>query len=306
MAATQYLKKIALVGASGQLGTPTLKHLLEQKKFDITLLTRQSSAATFPTDDSITVRAVDYSDKAALVSALQGQQAIVLMLGFEAIPQQEIELIEAAIEAGVTYILPTEFGADNANTELANMVPLNAAKAVVRAKAEELGKKTGAGWIGISNNAWFDYSFKHGNFGIDPKARTATLYDGGKTFFASTLISETGLAIARLLSLPISQLDTLKNKYIYIANLRTNQRQILDAVQTVTKTTDADWKIEHADAREYLDSGIGLMGKGEFMAGMVRRLYGSLFVEGLGGDFETIRGLDNEMLGLEKKDLVEI
>ena len=47
------------------------------------------------------------------------------------------------------------------------------------------------------------------------------------------------------------------------------------------------------------------MGKGEFLAGMVRRLYGSLFVEGLGGDFETIRGLDNEMLGLEKKDLVE-
>ena len=85
----------------------------------------------------------------------------MLMLGFEAIPQQEIELIEAAIEAGVTYILPTEFGADNANTELANMVPINAAKTAVRTRVEELGKKTGAGWIGVSNNAWFDYVSSH-------------------------------------------------------------------------------------------------------------------------------------------------
>ena len=143
--------------ASGQLGKPTLKALVEEKRFDITIITRQSSGVKFPTDAAISTRAVDYADKAALVSALKGQEAFVLVLGFQAIPDQEIALIEAVIEAGVKYILPTEFGADNANDGLAQMVPINVVKAAPRAKIEELGKDAGAGWIGVVTNAWFEY-----------------------------------------------------------------------------------------------------------------------------------------------------
>ena len=123
--------------------------------------------------------------------------------------------------------------------------------------------------------------------------------------FSTTLIPKVGLAIARILSLPISKLDTFKNKFVYISSFRTNQREILDAVQTVTQTTDADWKIEQADARKYLDEGLELMDKGEFFAGLIRRLYGILFVEGLGSDYVPKRRLENELLGLGHDDLVQ-
>ncbi|KAL9126648.1 MAG: hypothetical protein Q9217_004338 [Psora testacea] len=135
---------------------------------------------------------------------------------------------------------------------LANLAPLNAAKAAPRARIEELGKETGAGWIGIVSNPWFDY-----------------------------------------------------NKFIYISSFRTNQREILDAVQTANKTKDEDWKIEHRDAQKYLDEGLELIDKGEFLEGLVRRLYGALFIDGLGGDYEPVRGLQNELLGLEQEDLLQ-
>lgn len=77
---------------------------------------------------------------------------MVLALHFSAVPELEIKLIEAAAEAGVRWIVPTEFGSDNANEGISN-VPINAAKVAPREKIEELGLS----WIGVVTNPWLDY-----------------------------------------------------------------------------------------------------------------------------------------------------
>ncbi|KAJ5601391.1 hypothetical protein N7510_010925 [Penicillium lagena] len=302
---SQFLTKIAVVGAGGQLGKPTLQHLLAAKRFNITLITRDGSDTKFPSDPSITVKPVDYNSQESLVSAFKGNEALVLILNFAALEQTQMDLIKAASAAGIKYILPTEYGSDNAVEKLSNMVPINALKAGPRNLVEELAKThPGLTWIGLVSNPWFDYSLNNGGFGINVKTRTATLYDGGVSKFNTTLIPTVGLAIARLLSLPVSTLSSPKvaNKFIYVSSFHTTQREILSAVQKATGTNDADWNIDTSKTSQgFIDEGNQLLKDGNF-SGMVNLLYGTLFNPGLGGDYESTKGTDNKLLGLPQQD----
>lgn len=122
------------------------------------MVTRESSSTKFPSDPSIIVKSANYDSHDSLVSALSGNEAIVLMLSFEAIGQAQLQIIDAAADAGIKWILPTEFGSDNANPDLANMVPINAMKSEPRKRIEEAAKThPGLSWIGVVNNPWFEY-----------------------------------------------------------------------------------------------------------------------------------------------------
>jgi len=47
------------------------------------------------------------------------------------------------------------------------------------------------------------------------------------------------------------------------------------------------------------------MAKGDF-SGMIDLLYAVMFKEGLGADYESVKGTSNEVLGLPKEDMVEV
>jgi hypothetical protein len=78
----------------------------------------------------------------------------------------------------------------------------------------------------------------------------------------------------------------------------TSQREILSSVQRVTVTTDADWKIEYIDADVCVTEGRGRMVKGD-LGGMVDVLGGLIF--GGNGEYESLRGLSNAVLGLPEE-----
>ena len=94
---------IALVGASGHLGAVTLKHLIATSRFNITIVTRSDSTATFPNDDNVIIRKGDYDDITFLESSFKGKDAVVLCLSTGAVPVVELQLIEAAAKAGVKW-----------------------------------------------------------------------------------------------------------------------------------------------------------------------------------------------------------
>jgi hypothetical protein len=54
--------------------------------------------------------------------------------------------------------MPAEYGNDNGNPTLEEMVPLNKLKRAVRERVEELGKgKDGPYWLGLATNPWFEF-----------------------------------------------------------------------------------------------------------------------------------------------------
>lgn len=101
------LKNIAMIGASGSVGKPTLEELLKIDTHNITVISRSCSQAVFP--PGVEVRKGDYDDDAFMQSALSGQEVLIIMLAFPALPQQD-RIFEQAAKAGVKYVLPSEYG----------------------------------------------------------------------------------------------------------------------------------------------------------------------------------------------------
>ncbi len=106
---TSYIKNIAIVGAGGNLGSLVVNALLDAKRFNITIISRTGSESSFPTDPSITIKQGDYSSAGFLAEAFAGIEAAIFTLHWSAIPELEIKLIEAAAEAGVKWIVPSEY-----------------------------------------------------------------------------------------------------------------------------------------------------------------------------------------------------
>ncbi|KAI8578409.1 hypothetical protein K450DRAFT_247776 [Umbelopsis ramanniana AG] len=301
-----HIEKIAIVGASGQSGSYIVEELLKTGKHKVTAITRADSNSKFPA--GVEVKRVDYDNQSSLVEALQGQEALIITMGVMAPQDQQTKLIEAAAAAKVAWVIPNEFGGDNANEALLRDIPINAVKVQYREQIEKLGVSS---WIGICCNFWYDYSLSRGNYSIDIKNRTATFWDDGNTRINTSTLPQVGLGVANLLNLkvlPDNEQDTspclsnYKNKFVYIASFCLSQREMLASILRVTNATEEDWKIEYRPVEEVFKEGVERFQKGDFM-GMLSGMYSRNFFKDNSGNYELTRGLDNEKLGLPKEDV---
>jgi uncharacterized protein YbjT (DUF2867 family) len=144
------LKNIALVGASGNLGSEVLKALLKQGKHNITVISRAASKATFP--NQVTVHKGDLTNESFLVKAFQGQDIVVSTLAFAGLRDEEY-IIEAAAKAGVKYMIPSEWGASSKMQQYIDSVPFLRHKVELQKKIEALGMR----YIVVVTNPWIDY-----------------------------------------------------------------------------------------------------------------------------------------------------
>lgn len=87
--------------------------LLKTGKHTITAITRIDSQNKLP--GGVTSKTVDYSKPETLVEALRGQEALIITLSGHTPKETETQLIDAAGEAGVAWILPNEWSPDTAN-----------------------------------------------------------------------------------------------------------------------------------------------------------------------------------------------
>lgn len=147
--------------------------------------------------------------------------------------------------------------------------------------------------------------------GFNIASRTATLYAGSGRFNSTTL-SQAGLGISRLLSLPLTNpsnprasLSHYANNFVYLSSFLITQEEIFAALQRATGTVEGDWEVERSSIAELERSSLEGLRSGDFRAGM-----GLVFVnylgEGNGGDYEVKAREDREVLGLEKESLDEV
>jgi saccharopine dehydrogenase-like NADP-dependent oxidoreductase len=95
----------------GNIGEPIFNALVASNKFELTVLTRTNSSFTLPTSaDNVKVVKVDYSDHNALVEALKGHDALLITIGdLSTLAKNSMALIDAAVDAGVKRVLPSEY-----------------------------------------------------------------------------------------------------------------------------------------------------------------------------------------------------
>ncbi|KAH6867209.1 putative oxidoreductase CipA-like protein [Thelonectria olida] len=296
-------RKIAITGGSGQLGKPAIESLLKLGVHTITAIQRPEATSTFPA--GVVVKKGNLEDEAFLANVLKGQDALVLMPPLPQLVQLQEPAIRAAAKVGVPYVFPSEFGPDPFAGQLVEENGLLIAKKSIRDLIEKLGASS---WVSVAVGPWLDGGLDAGLWGINAKARKATIWQGAVAKANTATIAHTGQAVAAVLSLPEADLVKYRNKAVYTPSFYLTQREILDAVQRATGTTDADWDIESRDVSEVAKEYEEKISQGDGLAPFVK-FFVTHFLEGHGGDFNRkvnaaeLKKL--EQLGLQKEDLDE-
>ena len=278
----------------------------------MTALTRPETASVFPA--GVTTKNIDYTSHSSLVSALQGQDILIITMSVMAPPDQEPALIRAAAEAGIKWIMPNEWGNDYGNPALAKDLPIFAQRVdKIHKLIEDLGVSS---WLVVTSGFWYEFSLAgtEWRYGFDIKERKVTFYSDGTQRINTTTWPQIGRALAALLSFKIlpddendkseAVISKFKNKRCYISSFLVNQKDMWESLMRVTGTKESDWTVKYEDVEERYKRGIEMLQKGD-RTGFGIAMYARDFFPDGSGAYETTRGLSNELLGLPKENLDE-
>ncbi len=134
------------------MGRLILNAFVNAPQFNVTVLTRSASEATFPA--GISIRKSDYTE-VDLETAFKGQDAIISVVGMSGFSEQK-KFIDAAISAGVKRFIPSEFSSNTLSPAVLQLLPVFEQKKEV---LEYLKAKEASGltWTAIWTALLFDW-----------------------------------------------------------------------------------------------------------------------------------------------------
>ncbi|SPO06740.1 related to oxidoreductase CipA-like [Cephalotrichum gorgonifer] len=305
-----YIKNIAIVGATGTIGSRIVSEFLAQGKHTITAITRTDSNAHIP--PGVNIAKVDYSDPTSLVVALRGHQALIITLppASEGIQGQ---LVDAAAEADISYIVTNGWGFDKTHISAEDV--LGPGQQAINKRIEELGMS----WIEFVSGFWYEFSLARGvnTFGFDFEQKTVLFLDEGTARINVATWEQTAQAVVKVFTLKEfpdneqdedNSLSRLKNTNIYFKSFLVSQKDMFESVLRVTGDRREDWKVSYETSENRFKSGQQILQQGD-RTGFMRLMYARMFYPEETGDgsgaFEHWGKLLNEELGLPREDFDE-
>lgn len=292
--------------ATGNIGGYFARALLQTGKHTVTALTREGSKSTPP--EGAKVVKVNYDDDDSLVSALRGQQFLIITLGVTAAPDLHARIAAAAGKAGVQYIMPNAFG-NPLNLDAAPQPGTFEHTVLVRRNEADNGVSSP---VVLPCGFWYEWSLALGNewFGFEIKDRKVTFFDDGRRVMTVSTWDQCGRAVAALLSLPEAgatpSLADFKGGEARIYSFRVSQRDMLDSLHRVLGTSDADWTISYESTAQRIADGVEGMKSGFAPWAFAKILYGRAFqASNKQADFAAGGDTANEALGLPQESLDE-
>ncbi|KAJ5923592.1 hypothetical protein N7454_008837 [Penicillium verhagenii] len=297
------IRSVAIAGGSGSLGGPIIESLL-LSGFEVTALVRagkQSPSSSFPA--SVNTATVDYTSHESLVVALRGIDAVISVLSGPGLDFQPA-LLDAAIEAGVSRFLPSEFGA-NTYIPLTSEIPIFQGKvAFQKSMQQKLAQHPSLSYTLIVHGPLFDFCLAGGLFG-DVQKREMTIYDGGDNKFSSTCLADLGTVVVGVLRNP----EQTKNRAIFVEGANLTQNKLLASLEKVTGSawTRKEGSIKDLNAAMNAEMQKEQPNPGVFVPGFLKvAIFGG---SAYGSDLnEQTPGLDNDIVDLKaysEKELEE-
>ncbi|KAK2043120.1 oxidoreductase CipA-like protein [Colletotrichum somersetense] len=268
--------RIALAGATGNLGIPLLKALLDADFFVTVLSRKGGNAANLPSHPNLDVKKVDLQSVECLRPALSGVEVVVSCVASAAIHSQN-PLIDASVAAGVKRFIPAEFGMDSRN-RLCAQLPVVCAPKVATQKylMQQSEARPGFTFTAIANGLFLDWGLEMGVI-LDLGRRSVTLYNGGDVPFSATTLSD---VVAAVLGVIRHQPQTA-NRVVYIHSALVTQNQLI----------------------QYAKESLVELAKGA-LADVDGAMLGLCICGAMSSDYgcDFSDHLDNELLGIEKMD----
>ena len=289
------LVRVALAGATGNLGRPVLVALLEHH--DVTVLSRiGGSSSKLQPHPCLTVRQVDFASADSIAAALteDAVEVVVSCLATLAIGAQN-PLIDACIATGVKRFIPAEFGMNSKNS-LCAQLPVCAPKVSTQQYLQETTQSHPEfSWTGIANGLFLDWGIKEGII-IDTKHHTAELYNGGNIVFSATRLCDVARAIVAVVR-DYTSPDTA-NRLLYIHSTVTTQNELIEYAKNVD---GKQWTTTQKDTETVLQESYALLRNGsDVMGAMNGFCVAASWTPAYGCDFSS--HLDNALLGIEMMD----
>ncbi|KAI3327453.1 isoflavone reductase family protein [Ustulina deusta] len=292
----QAIRNVMLIGGGGLFGAELCATLQKEPSFNLSILSRKSSKSIFPPHLKVAVVDDDYPID-QLVGAFKSQDAVV-----SAIPGRpytvHLRMIDAAIQAGVTRFIPSEYG-NNTCTAAAELVSLygDKAKVIAYLKTKE---NTGLTWTAIHTGQFFDWGLESGWLDYQLEENRATIYDSGNKLWSTTTIRTVATAVVKVLL----KLDETKNKPLFVASFTVSQLQVLEALE---KATGNKWTISRMTSEEAFEKAKKLDDK-DHSEGLKLRILMLLYAEDAdrGANFEKDGLLCNKLLDLPEEALTDI
>ncbi|KAH6644859.1 hypothetical protein C7974DRAFT_440467 [Boeremia exigua] len=265
-------KNVLLIGASGNLGTALLTALLPSQ-YRVTPTTPPSPPSPPPC-----------ATKDVVISTIGG-----------AIVGDQNRFIDAALAAGVTRFIPSEFGPDTLQPGVHEVIPSLPAKL---STVQYLRTKEGAlEWTSVITGVWLDWALTSGLFAFDVQNKVARVVDRGATAFTGTLLAKVAKAVLAILDRP----QETRNRYVYISSFTTTQNEVLAAFERVD---GRKWSVVHENSEDILATGRKMVQQGDYGGTMHLVRYIVTNKAGLG--LSPREKLWDERLGLEEDDLEQM
>ncbi|KAF3071367.1 hypothetical protein CFAM422_006155 [Trichoderma lentiforme] len=254
------IKKVAVLGGSGNLGPHVVNGLLDAG-FEVTVITRLESQAIFT--DKVTVKRIDITSKEAVEGVLQGHDALVSTISPAAVGDQRT-IIDAAVAAKVRRFMPSEFGVDTRRTEEKSLGWILANKLSVTDYLSEVAKKNPwFSWTGLAVGLFFDWGIKtQFLLGINAKDKTGTIFDSGNKPYAATHVSLIGEAVAAVLKKP----EETANKYLSIFSFAITQNEVLKIFE---EETGSKFQITKLKGSDLIKAATDSVAKGDYANSVV-------------------------------------
>ncbi|KAK6210018.1 NmrA-like family protein [Colletotrichum tabaci] len=284
------IKKVTVVGGSGNLGPSIIRGLLAGL-FEVTALSRKESSATFPSE--VTVKKVDINSLEEVTAVLRGQDAVVSIVGTAGFASQKT-LADAALAAGVKRFIPSEFGINTREARGTKIGGILTPKIQTVDYLTELSEKNSSfTWTGIAVGPFFDWDFSGGLLGFDVKNKTVNIFDSGNEPVSPSTLGFIGESVAGVLK----NLEATANKYIQVASFTTTQRELLKVVEEQTGSTFTVNNVKTSDLEKTADEKLA---KGDYSA-FIQLLQQHLFGDGNGNATKDNAAV--KLLGLQESDV---
>ncbi|KAF2151861.1 NAD(P)-binding protein [Myriangium duriaei CBS 260.36] len=239
------IKHVAVWGATGNLG-PSIVDQLVQAGFDVTILSRSAELPSNVNKAAKVKQITDFSSVPDVAAALKGQDAVVSTAGASALELQA-NVIDAAIEAGVKFFLPSEFGSAPANKKAAAL-PVFQGKEAIRKHLATRADEGKIAYALVGNGPFLDWGLRI-PFLLSVDGDTPSrIFDGGDVPFSATLLSDVGKTVAEILKSP----DQYKNRAVEIRSAVVTQNQLLAASKKASVSGKA-YPIQHEKTTEVLE-----------------------------------------------------
>ncbi|KAL7907724.1 hypothetical protein GGI35DRAFT_65683 [Trichoderma velutinum] len=290
------IKNVMIIGAGGRLNPVVISSLLEHG-FSVSALVRASSTAKPPPE--VKLFRIDYS-RASLVSAFKGQDAVVNTITMPDFEEQK-NIIDAAVEAGVKRFIPAEFGIDTSKEKAVEIMTFLRMKPQIIHYLRSIQDKIT--WTGIIVGPFFDWSLDNGFFSFNLPARTAEIHQPGyhSHRFSWSNLSTVGEAVACVLLARNSSIVT--NQYVRIRSFNASQDEILESLISATARIESargldtvEWKQTSVDLEEKVADARNTLAQGDTSKlGYIL----SKAIYNTGGNFDDEGVVMNEKLGMK-------